>query len=263
MLKFVLAATVALPLALAAAGTASAATIHALTADNKMLAFDSETRAIARTVAVTGIDGTLIGIDIRPMDGKLYAVSDKNVIYTIDPMTGAATKVSQLDKPFQHGGKALVDFNPQADRLRLIGVNGVSFRVNVETGAVIVDGSLKYGEKDANAAKKPMVTMGAYTNAMPKAKGTELFNIDTTTGTLNLQSPPNDGVQQTRAKTSVAFGKTASIDIVLDANEDNVAYVLDGTALYTLNLKDGMAKKHGDIAGLPAVIDIAVAPVKK
>lgn len=241
---------------------AHAATAYALTGDNKLVTFDTDTRAAAKTVGITGTDGALIGIDVRPSDGRLYGVSDSGAIYTIDTGTGAATKVSQLDKKFEHGGRALVDFNPQADRLRLIGVSGVSFRVDVDKGAVTIDGALKYGEKDANAAQKPTVTMGAYTNSMPKAKGTELFNIDTALGNLVLQSPPNDGVLQTRGPTGAKFSAKASIDIFLNDKGDNVAYVLDAGVLYTLDLKTGTGTKSGDVAGTANAIDIAVQPAK-
>lgn len=251
------AAFVTLPVA------AQAATAYALTGNNQLVTFDTDTRKAGKPVAIKGTDGMLLGIDVRPNDGKLYGVSGNGAIYTIDPATGTATKVSQLDKAFDHGGRALVDFNPQADRLRLIGVNGTSFRVDVDKGAVTVDGSLKYGEKDANAAKKATVTMGAYTNSMPKAKGTELFNIDTALGNLVLQSPPNDGVLQTRGATGMKFSAKASMDIFLNANDDNVAYVLDRGALYTVDLKTGKAAKAGNVAGTTAAIDFAIQPIKK
>jgi len=243
--------------------TAHAATAYALTGDNKLVTFDTDTRKAGKAVAVKGTDGALIGIDVRPNDGKLYGVTGSGAIFTIDPATGAATKVSQLDKKFDHGGRAIVDFNPQADRLRLIGVNGTSFRVDVDKGAVTVDGSLKYGEKDTNAAKKATATMGAYTNSMPKAKGTELFNIDTALGNLVLQSPPNDGVLQTRGATGTKFSAKASMDIFLNASDDNVAYVLDRGALYTVDLKTGKATKTGAVAGTGAAIDFAIQPIKK
>ena len=245
------------------ASAAQAAPALALTADNKLIAFDTETRAAPKTVAIKGTDGALLGIDFRPNDGKLYGVTGSGAIYTIDTATGAATKVSQLDKKFEHGGRALVDFNPQADRLRLIGVNGVSLRVDVDKGSVTVDGSLKYEPKDANAAKKPTVTMGAYTNSMPKARGTELFNIDTALGVLALQSPPNDGVLQTRGPTGVKFSAKANIDIFLNANDDNVAYVLDRGTLYTVDLKTGKATKTGTVKGTATAIDFAIQPLKK
>lgn len=45
------------------------------------------------SVAVTGLASgeNLIGIDIRPADGKLWSLGDKGNPYTIEPGTGAAT----------------------------------------------------------------------------------------------------------------------------------------------------------------------------
>jgi len=240
------------------AAPASAATIVALTPKNELVWFDTDKRLSSKPVAIKGITGKVIGIDVRPMDKKLYAVTDKGTILTVDPKTGEATPMSMLAKPFDHGGQASVDFNPQADRLRLIGLNGTSLRVNVVTGEVAVDGSLKYDPKDANTAKKAGVTAVAYTNSMANAKGTELFNLDTANGTFALQSPPNDGIMQTRGKSSVDFSKWAAFDIMLDAKMDNVAYVVDKGVLYTLNLDNGAATKVGEISGLPTITDIAI-----
>jgi hypothetical protein len=242
---------------------AQSATAYALTADNKLVVFDTDTRKVSKAVSITGTDGALLGIDVRPIGGALYGVTDSGAIYTIDTGSGAAKKVSQLDKKFEHGGRALVDFNPQADRLRLIGVNGTSFRVDVDKGAVTVDGTLKFDGKDANAGKKVTVTMGAYTNSMPKARGTELFNIDTGLGTLVLQSPPNDGVLQTRGETGMKFSDKASIDIFLNADSDNVAYVLDAGSLHTIDLKTGKATKLGAVDGTENAIDFAIQPINK
>jgi hypothetical protein len=85
-----------------------------------------------------------MGIDVRPADDKLYGVTDKGQIATIDPATGQSTQVSRLSEPFVAGGRAVVDFNPMADRRRLMGMNGTNFRINVDTGAVTRDGTLKY-----------------------------------------------------------------------------------------------------------------------
>lgn len=240
------------------AAPAGAATIVALTPKNELVWFDTDKRVSSKPVEIKGITGKVIGIDVRPMDKKLYAVTDKGTILTVDPKTGETTPMSVLAKPFDHGGQASVDFNPQADRLRLIGVNGTSFRVNVVTGEVAVDGSLKFDPKDANATKKPGVTAVAYTNAMANARGTELFDLDTANGVMALQSPPNDGIMQTRGKLSVDFSKWAAFDIMLDAKQDNVAYVVDKGVLYTLNLDNGAATKVGEIGGLPTITDIAI-----
>ncbi|MFC7692932.1 DUF4394 domain-containing protein [Paeniroseomonas aquatica] len=130
-------------LALSAA-TAEAATLVGLTADNQLVRIDSGTRRAAAPMRVTGLEGKLLGIDVRPADMKLYGLTDAGQIVTIDPATGRATQVSRLSERFESGGRATIDFNPVADRLRVMGMGGVNFRVNVETGAVVKDGQLKY-----------------------------------------------------------------------------------------------------------------------
>ena len=188
--------------------------------------------------------------------------ADPDVVYTIDPKTGAATRVSKLKTAFAAGGRAVVDFNPQADRLRLLGSSGISYRVNVDDGAVILDGMLKYDGKDTNAGRQPFVTAAAYTNAMPNAKGTELIDLDLGARVLALQSPPNDGVLQSRGKLGSGIGPDAAFDILLDANQDNIGFVLSAGVLHRIDLDSGNATRLGKVANLPAVTDIAVQPAK-
>lgn len=242
------------------ATSVQAASIVALTPNNELVWLDTEQRSAGKPVAIQGVAGKVIGIDVRPIDKKLYGVTDRGMIFTVDPESGGVTPMSMLAKPFEPGGRAAVDFNPQADRLRLIGVNGTSFRVNVVTGEVAVDGSLRYDPKDRNAARKAGVTAVAYTNAMANAKGTELFDLDTGNGLFALQSPPNDGIMQTRGK--IEFSANAAFDILLDAKQDNVGYVVDKAVLHSIDLDTGAAKALGPVAGLPAIIDIAVLPVR-
>jgi len=49
---------------------------------------------------------------------------------------------------------ATVDFNPVADRLRVMGSDGTNLRVNVEDGKAIVDGSHKYKEGEPMPARR-------------------------------------------------------------------------------------------------------------
>ena len=62
-----------------------------------------------------------------------------------------------------------VDFNPVADRMRILSSTGMSLRINVEDGKATVDGSLKYAEADANKGKQPKVTAGAYSQQLSPA----------------------------------------------------------------------------------------------
>src|SRR5438105_303745 len=70
--------------------------MYALTTGNALLNFDSATPGtIVSTTPVTGLQASenLLGIDFRPVDGKLYALGSTSRLYTINLTTGAATQV--------------------------------------------------------------------------------------------------------------------------------------------------------------------------
>lgn len=254
-LRFTLAAAAMIA---AAGGTAQAATLLGLTADNMIVRIDSETRRASQPMRVTGADGRLLGIDQRPQDGKIYGVTERGQIVTIDE-AGRATQVSRLNMPFESGGRAVVDFNPVANRLRLMGMNGVNFRVNVDTGEVVRDGELKYQAGTQLAETRPRIVAGAYTNSMAGAQATALYTIDTLVGAYNLQAPPNDGVQQPKGMLGVSVPAGVAFDILPGANGANAGYVLAGGTLHMINLDTGALTAAGAVTGLPAseIIDIA------
>ncbi|HEY4254350.1 MAG TPA: DUF4394 domain-containing protein [Roseomonas sp.] len=244
---------------LAAAGPAGAQSLIGLTADNMLVRIDAATRRAAAPVRVTGAEGKLLGIDIRPSDNRLYGVTDANQIVTIDPATGRATQVSRLNMPFTAGGRAVVDFNPAADRLRLMGASGVNFRINVDTGEVTRDGQLQYAAGSPQAGTAPRIVAGAYTNSSGRPQATALYTIDTLLRSYNLQAPPNDGVQQSRGMlpdlpAGVAF------DILADGDGGNMGFLLAGATLHRIDIATGAPTALGAVTGLPAgaeVIDIA------
>ena len=238
--------------------SAEAATLVGLTADNKLVKIDTATMAASAPMAISGAD-KIVGIDQRPADGKLWGLTAGGQLVVIDHMSGAATAGSMLSEKVTLGPRPVVDFNPVADRLRVIGADGVSLRINVDTGATLIDKPLNYDAADASATKKPAVAAGAYTNSMKGAKGTELFHVDGGNGALVLQNPPNDGVLKTRGM----VGVTAPADVVMDiANEGegkNTAYLIAGNALYTVDLASGKATQVGMIKGMNGkLVDIAV-----
>jgi hypothetical protein len=242
-----------------AAGAADAATLIGLTADNALVSIDSETRRAGAPVRVSGTDGRLIGIDQRPQDGRLYGVTERGQIVTIDPATGRATEVSRLNQDFASGGRAVVDFNPMANRLRLMGMNGVNLRVNVENGMAVTDGTLKYAAGTPFAETTPRVVAGAYTNSVAGAQATALYTIDTLTRSFNLQAPPNDGVQQPRGQVAAMLPPGVAFDILAGAEGANTGFLLVGATLHTVDLETGAPRALGEVAGLPAaeVVDIA------
>ena len=157
------------------------------------------------------------------------------------------------------GPRPVVDFNPVADRLRVIAADGVSLRIDVATGATTVDKPLNYDAADANAGRKPAVAAGAYTNSMKGAKGTELFHVDGNTGALVLQSPPNDGVLKTHGTVGVTAPADVVMDIASDSEGKNTAWLIANGMLFTVDLATGKATQVGAIKGMAGtLVDIAV-----
>jgi hypothetical protein len=138
-------------------------------------------------------------------------------------------------------------FNPVPDRLRIIGNSGQSLRVNVDSGVVIVDGSINQPAPSVHAA--------AYTNnVFPAPATTQLFVIDAGTGSLLLQSPPNAGTLNNVGALSVtdSFTTTSGFDIaggasglVLAALQRSVAMgsPAEASRLYRINLVTGAASE--------------------
>lgn len=259
-MRFTLAAALALtaltPL------TAKAADFVALTADNRLVAFSSDARRAASPVAIRGVDGRVVGIDVRPANGMLYALSSTSKLYTVDARTGQATMVSQLDKAWDGGGRSVVDFNPLADRLRVMGMNGTSFRINVENGQVAVDGSLKYDTGSPLAGSTPRITAASYRNNVAGTQATALYTIDTLAQSYNLQAPPNDGVQKPVARLDASLPPATAFDIET-VGETNTGWILAGGMLSMIDVASGAMRQVGSVANLPAgteITDIAVLP---
>jgi hypothetical protein len=219
----------------------------ALTSNNTLLGFTAADPDRVTSLAVTGVEGTLLGIDVRPADGLLYGLSSSNNLYTIDASTGAATLVSTLLTPFGGGVVSGLDFNPVPDRLRLVGDNDQNFRINVDTGEVIVDGALAFGAEDVNAGANPSITAAAYTNAVAGATTTALYTIDPLLDTLLLQNPPNDGTQITVGSLGVDFGVVGGFDIFSTAEGDNAAFAVADSTLYSIDLATGAATSLGTL----------------
>lgn len=241
--------------------TANADDLLALSADGKLLHIDTETLTVASDVKLSGVS-SLRGIDVRPANGSLYGLDGDGQLYTINAKSGAASKAAKLSQALPGNGQAVVDFNPVADRLRLLAADGTSLRVNVESGEVVVDGKVAYAKDGPYSGKTAKVVAGAYTNAYKGTEKTALYTVDLATGNLMLQNPPNDGIQQVVGK--IADGlQRAALDIKSDGKGGNTAYLLTGTTLHQVNLETGKASALGEIRNLPAdIIDIAVLPAK-
>ena len=257
-MRTIIAAAAAVLLSTAAA---QAAQVAALWGDNNIAIFDTSAKKIVKTWRIQGIPGKVLGIDVRPADGMLYAVGADGGVYTVDTATGKATMKSKLDTVLPAGAWATVDFNPAADRLRLIGSDGTNLRVNVDDGKVATDGRLKFADNDVNKGKMPKVIAGAYINSVKGAKETALYDIDAATGTLTRQAPPNDGILNTIGAHGVKADVIA-FDIWSDGMGKNEAWLFAGDWFYSVDLTTGKATSTMAIKGVTkgSVRDIAILP---
>lgn len=254
-MRYYLAAAAALAIQVPAA---HADTVVALVGDDILATFDSRTAKTTNLIKIDGI-GRVLGVDVRPADGQLYALASDGTAAFVDPATGKATVKSKLDTLPPEGVEVTVDFNPVADRLRIIGADGTNLRADVDSGTVIEDKQLQFADADPNADQPSAVVAGAYSNSVRGAKETTLYDIDAGLGVLLRQVPPNDGILNTIGATGLDVG-TIGFDIVTVGGSNTGMLVARGN-LYMLDLTTGKATGGKSIAGLPSgVRDIAVLP---
>lgn len=252
--------------ALGLALPAPAATLYINTSANQLLSLDSATPGvILNSATITGLQlgETIAGIDFRPANGLLYGLGSASRLYTINPMTGTASFVATLSIPLA-GNTFGVDFNPVADRLRVVSNTGQDLRINPADGVAIADGTLAYMAGDPNAGQTPGVVHAAYTNSFAGAATTTLYDIDASRGVLAIQNPPNNGTLMTVGSLGINIGPNGGFDI-LSNNSAAFAALQPATggpsSLYSLNLSNGSVTSLGLIGSGVVATGLAAAPV--
>jgi hypothetical protein len=235
-----------------------------LTDDQRLVGFrvdkPSDLKEIGRISGLAG-DTRLVGIDYRVQDGKLYGVGEAGGVYQL-ANNAKATKVSQLTVKLV--GKAFgVDFNPVADRVRIVSDTGQNLRhMMAQAGTTTTDTTLTYPPATTPSTG---VTAGAYTNNdLDPDTGAVLFDLDVTMDQLAMQSPANSGQLAPIGKLGMDV-TTAGFDIYSMLRGDRAVdafgfAALTGptgpSAMYRVSLVTGKASRIGDF---PAkVTDLAL-----
>jgi Domain of unknown function (DUF4394)/Calx-beta domain len=219
---------------------------------------------------ITGLQGgeTIVGIDTRPANGDLLAVTDQSRIYSLDSDTGALSNPRTIT-PSLMGGAFGVDVNPAADRLRVVSDAEQNQRLNADTGASAVmgggtDAPLAYAAGDPGAGTLPDVVAAGYTNSVAAAPETLLYVVDAARDFLAVQHPPNDGVLRSVGTAGLGIGditNVAALDIVPGLNTQFGAfqvagqpasklYAVNGASAQTPTDQRGQAVPVGDFDGL-------------
>ena len=201
-----------------------------LTTDQTLVAFASNTptkvTTLGRIRGLTG-DRRLVGIDCRVADSTAYGVGDAGGIYRLRLGDATATKVSQLTVPLS--GRAFdIDFNPAANRLRIISDSGQNLRHNLDDptgtpppGVTVADTPLTIPPATQPAAG----VSGAayYNNDLDPATATTLFTVDPGRDQVAIQSPANAGL----------LAATGNLGVDADAGSDagfDIHYTADGAS---------------------------------
>lgn len=263
-----------------AEGTKRKETIHVLTQDLKLLTINAgQPTRVLQTVGIKGLPANefLVGIDYWISRGVLYALARSGRVFTINTENGHVSPVGMAPP----AGTAIAldgtafgfDFNPAADRIRVISNTGQSLRLHPDTGALVaVDTPVAYEPGDAQANQKPQLLAAGYTYNKKDEKITTNFAIDGRDGTLVRQGSvegaqpvvsPNTG----RLFTVGALGTGPLVDASLDiADASGTAYAAlrtgaqGPTQLYLVNLESGKAEVLGTISTGAALLGIAVIP---
>src|SRR5262245_49442962 len=203
--------------------------MYGLTGDRALVSVRGDDPDKVRGIGdIKGLQGDtrVIGIDFRVQDGKLYGVGDKGGIYTINTDNAKAAKVSQLSIALS-GNDFDIDFNPAANRLRVVSDNGQNLRHNIDDPAGAPPAGTTANDTPLTtpptAGTTAGVTGAAYTNNDTNADtATTLYDLNTMTDQIAVQSPANNGTLAPTGKLMVDAAGDAGFDIASTLNKSGV-----------------------------------------
>lgn len=260
--------------------------VLAVTASMELLTFNAGQPAhILQRTPITGLPAgdALVGIDYRVARGVLYALSYTGRLYTLDISTGALRPVGSVPAVLPLQGSVFgFDFNPAADRIRVVSNTGQNLRLHPDTGAAVdgdpatdgvqPDPALRYAADDANARRMPDIAGAAYTYNPQDSKITTNYAIDRAVGALVMQGSregttpvvsPNTG----QLRTVGPLGLGPLTDVAFDISDvSNTALIAvrtpseAQTRLHLVNLATGATRPLGRVGeGMP-LLGMAIEP---
>ena len=240
---------------LAAFTPARAITTFGLTSTGLVQFDTANPGSLTNSATFSGLTGgdVIADIDFRAHDGLLYGMASSGRLYRINPLTGAAV----VDTAGSLGVVQDIDFNPVANRLRVLSAADQNYRITQGTGLVSTDGIFSFAAADVNVGANPNLGSAAYTNSFLGAGSTTFFSIDTDLDVLVSHSgAPQFATLNTVGPLGVNVGSSVGFDIVMP---NNTAFLSNGQDLYTVNLSTGALSSLGMIGG-SGVMSIAVVP---
>ncbi|MDQ3017362.1 MAG: DUF4394 domain-containing protein [Bacteroidota bacterium] len=211
---------------------------YAIDLSNQLVIFNPMNPGTPVKKAIAGLqtDEVILGIDMRPASSQLYGLGSSSRIYTINMANGMATAVNATPfTPALNGSSFAFDFNPQADRIRVISNAGQNLRIVPSTGMMgAVDVSLNPGTPNVDAA--------AYANNFAGTTSTTLYDVDYTTDKLYTQTPPNNGTLIEVGNLNINADSGNGFDIGSTSGAAMAMFTTGSqTKIYSISLSSGAA----------------------
>ncbi len=191
-------------------------------------------------VNLTGLNNneTIVGLDIRPANGALYAISNQSRLFTVNTATGQLSQVGTMPlSPALTGTSFGFDFDPTIDRIRVLSNTGQNIRVHPDLATVVfTDSNLNPGTPKVNAA--------AYSNNVVGSSTSNLFVIDSQTDMLYSQLVPNNGTLVSVGSLGINIDGDNGFDIGGSSNLGFGLFKVNNiNAIYSINLISGTTSK--------------------
>ena len=246
-----------------------AETVFAVTDSGALIRFNAGTpQQVSSRQPITGLapGETLLGIDFRVARGELYGLTSAGRLVLIDTATAQARAVGNAPPAALSGTRFGVDFNPVADRVRVVSDSGQNLRLHPDTGAVAAaDPAL--GGPPGEATR---ITAAAYTYNKRNDKLTTNYALDIGHGRLVGQGSlegaepvvsPNTGRIADVGALGTGPLDDAAFDIA-DINNAALAALRQGgrTRLYAIDLASGKAQLLGTVGDGGALRGMAIEP---
>jgi len=254
-------------------GRARPETVYAVTDSAELIRFNAgRPQLLEQRLPLQGLEpgDRLVGMDYRVARGVLYALSASGRLYTLDTTSARLTRVGTAPPLLLQGQRFGLDFNPAADRLRLVSDSGQNLRLHPDTGALaVIDPNLQRTRPHTGGS--PWVVVGAaYTYNKRDDKLTTNYAIDIANGWLLTQGS-REGVQPVVSHNTGQLavvgelGTGALEDAAFDiADTHNAALAAlrrgGSTRLFAVDLDTGRATLLGTVGDGRALWGMAIAP---
>ncbi len=253
-------------------GTGSTTMMYGLSDANEIVTLMAGPPVVETgAVVISGLDSSerIIAIDIRTTNRLLYGVSNLSVLYTIDPVSGVASRVSASPfVPEISGSMVGFDFSSKPDVARLVTETGQNMTIDATSGRVLsVDQNLSPDFLMVNA----IAYSNASYNTTSSAGWGQLIDINTTDGRLYIQLDAK-GASIPGQSTGLEIKGDGGFDIpnnsyhgfaVLNARTANGVNnstipgddtSMEGYRLYSINTRTGETVSYGPTRALTGIV---------